>query len=468
MTQNGACARPTDKKPSHYNLRQNVAKLIVFMLVIGLATGFFPFGGRYAAAVYAEDKPELIWDIPANGQWPLIEDVKATAWIVYDRETNRVILEKEADKVLFPASTTKIMTAVLAVESGDMERKLTASSSAVNLTSGSSKVGFVAGEEVVMRDVIAGMMVASGNDAANMIAECLAGSNEAFAVQMNKKAREIGMKDSFFCNPSGLQDYSHVVTIRDMAILTDYALAIPEFRELVSLKTYAMPSTNKHPYVGWGMFTNTNKFLIYGDTAFHSEYIEKYIGVKTGSTDVAGNNLVSAAITTEGHELICVLYGVPSAGFPCTTFNYSRTLLVEAAKMIATQPVPTETAASETESTVSPAASGSDESGQTTIDGETSTQTSQVASETSTDEETEPTEPGAVITTTGDQPGSASGQNKSGLIGFLAANVWRTIVLAVVAVLIVSYVWQVRQTKRQRRKRRARSLPVKPRRVDIP
>lgn len=445
-----------------------MAKLIVFMLVIGLATGFTPFAGWYNSAVHAEDDPELIWDIPANGQWPPIEEVKAKAWIVYDRETEKVILEKEADQVLFPASTTKIMTAILAIESGDMTRKLTASHTAVNLTSGSSKVGFVAGEEVSMRDVIAGLMVASGNDAANMIAESLAGSIEAFAGQMNSKAREIGMKDSFFCNPSGLQDYSHVVTVRDMAILTDYALAIPEFRELVSLKTYAMPSTNKHPYVGWGMFTNTNKLLVYGETGFHSEYLEKYTGVKTGSTDVAGNNLVSAAITTEGHELICVLYGVPSAGFPCTTFNYSRTLLVEAAKMIATDTVPTETTTAETETTATSGTNGSDGPGQTTVNGETGSQTSQPSSESSTGDETEPTEPGAVVTTTGDQPGNPSGQNKTGLIGFLTANVWRTMVLAVLAVLIISYVWQARQIKRQRRKRRARSLPVKPRRVDIP
>lgn len=466
MTRNGATAWANNRKIPHHRLWKNLAKLIVFMLVIGLATGYSPFGGQLDTAVHAEDNPELIWDIPANGQWPPIEEVKAKAWIVYDRETNKVILEKEADQVLFPASTTKIMTAVLAIESGDMERKLTASHSAVNLTSGSSKVGFVAGEEVSMRDVIAGLMVASGNDAANMIAESLAGSIETFAYLMNRKAREIGMKDSFFCNPSGLQDYSHVVTVRDMVILTDYALAIPEFRELVSLKTYAMPSTNKHPYVGWGMFTNTNKLLVYGETGFHSEYIEKYTGVKTGSTDVAGNNLVSAAITTEGHELICVLYGVPSAGFPCTTFNYSRTLLVEAAKMIATEPVPTETTTTTT--TESSAASGSDEPGQTTVDGETSSQTSKPASESSTGDETEPTEPGAAVTTTGDQPGNPTGQGKTGLIGFLTANIWRTMVLAVMAVLIISYVWQARQVKRQRRKRRARSLPVKPRRVDIP
>jgi D-alanyl-D-alanine carboxypeptidase len=442
--------------------------LFFFLLIAVLAAGLLPVAGPCATAVHAEDNPDLVWDIPADGQWPTLEEIRASAWIVFDRKTDQVVLEFEADKVLFPASTTKIMTAVLAIESGDMERKLTASHAAVNLTSASSKVGFVAGEEVVMRDVIAGLMVASGNDAANMIAESLGGSKEGFAALMNNKARKIGMKDSFFCNPSGLQDYSHVVTVRDMVVLTDYALGIPEFRELVSLKTYAMPSTNKHPFVGWGLFTNTNKLLVYGDTGFHSDYIKQYIGVKTGSTNEAGNNLVSAAITTEGHELICVIYGVPSAGYPCSTFNYSRTLLVEAAKKIATQPLPTtETSGSESESTASSETGGSDNPGQTTQDSQTS-QTGQTTAGSTSGEETEPTEPGAVITSTDNQPGQASGEKKPGLFGFLTDNIWRTIVLAVMAFLIISYILQVRQARKQRRRRRARSLPVKPRRVDMP
>lgn len=445
------------------------ASILVLFILSGLMAGLMPGAGLLDARLYAVDDPELIWDTPPDGESPPIEDIRADAWYVYDRSSGKMIFEKNPDTVLFPASTTKIMTAVLAIESGDMDRMVTVSTSAVNLTAASSKVGFVAGEVVVMRDVIAGLMVASGNDSANIIAETLAGSNAAFAVMMNAKARKLGMTNSNFCNPSGLQDYSHVVTARDMATLTDYALDIPEFRELVSLRTYAMPSTNKHPYLGWGLFTNTNRLLVYGDSAFRSDYIRRYIGVKTGSTDVAGNNLVSAAITAEGHELICVLLGVPSGIYSCTTFNYSRTLLVEAAKQTSSQPseeTKGSTGANETASSTVPG--GNTESGES-IDGDTTTAESMSGTDETTGQESGTTgEAGVVTTQSSGNPGNPGISGKTGLLGFLTDNLWRTLVLGILAIIVCTFFWRFQQAKRQRRRRRAKTLPIKPRRVDIP
>ncbi len=395
-----------------------------------------------------------LWDVPPDGSWPALADINAQAWIVYDRQTDQIILENNIDEVLFPASITKIMTAVIALETGDLDRQVTVSPAAVNLTSGSSKVGFLAGETVVLRDVLAGMMVTSGNDAANVVAETLAGSNEQFAVLMNAKAAKLGMTNSHFCNPSGLQDYSHVVTARDMAALTDYALSIPEFRALVSIKCYAMPATNLHPYLGWGLFYNTNRLLLFGETAFRSDYISRYTGVKTGSTDIAGSNLVSSAITTNGHELISVLLGVQSNNKYCTTFNYSRTLLDEAARMVVGGRVPTadsQASGSDTQ------AGGLETDGSGTNDPENLNNESTTTSAAAADPADSPDD--------GKEGGLSGG---SGIGHFLTDNLWRTAVLGFLLWLVCWFVWRWRKAKLRRRRRVIRSLPVKPRRIDAP
>ena len=412
-----------------------------------------------AAEAQADGQADDLWDVPPAGGWPTLDEIKADAWLVLDRQTGRTVLEKNADKVMFPASTTKIMTAILALEYGHLDREVTVSRTAVNLTSGSSKVGFVSGEIIALRDVLAGLMVGSGNDAANVIAETLAGSNEGFALQMNKMASRLGMTSSHFCNPSGLQDYSHVVTARDMARLADYAMDNPEFRALVNLRSYAMPATNKHPYLGWSLLFNTNKLLNFGDTAFRSDYIREYSGIKTGSTDVAGNNLIAAAISVGGHELISVLMGVPPGMNSCTTFNYSRTLLDEAARMVDGGQTTVSGSGSETagETAVTTSAAG-----QTSSDGSPATEPT--SAPTSGQTTADPSATGIAATNTDGGKPTGGG----GLGGFLTANLWRT---AFIGFLLWAGIWLARrcwQIKRRRRRKAIRSLPIRPRRVDAP
>jgi len=284
-----------------------------------------------------------------DGLWPAVNAIDARQYCVFDMTTDRFLIESQIDEPAFPASTTKILTAILALEADMLERTVTVSASAVELAAGSSKVGLIAGEEIQINDLLAGLMIASGNDAANAIAETMAGSQSDFAILMNAKADELGLTGTNFVNAHGLHDPAHVTTARDMAHLAAYAMQNDQFRELASLRQYNMPITNKHPYSGWGLFNNTNSFIQFGETALQSSLISQYTGIKTGTTTPAGSCLVSSAVTSTGHELIAVVFGV-SPNSPVSIYAYSRTLFEAAASIIlASQPTPTAPRPIETE-----------------------------------------------------------------------------------------------------------------------
>ena len=274
-------------------------------------------------------------------RWPAADEIDARQYCVLDSTTGQFMIEFKADEPAFPASTTKIMTAVLALEAGILDQMVTVSAAAVDIAAGSSKVGLIAGEEIRFKDVLAGMMTASGNDAANVVAETLGGSQAAFADLMNSKAAGLGLGGTHFVNAHGLHDAAHVTTARDMATLAAYAMKNEQFRELAALRSYVMPVTNMHPYNGWGLFYSTNNFLRFGETALKSDLIDHYSGIKTGTTTPAGVCLVSSAVTKTGHELIAVVFGVPGKS-AVSVYAYSRTLLEAAAQMIvAAQPTAT-------------------------------------------------------------------------------------------------------------------------------
>ncbi len=278
-----------------------------------------------------------VWQQSAQdfaGQWPAVEDLEGTGWLVLDTTTGDVLIENNSQARAWPASTTKIMTAVLALESGLLDQTVTVSEAAVDLPAGSSLVGFLAGEEVLVRDVLGGLMTASGNDAANILAEAIAGSQTAFADQMNGKAAELGLDGTHFTNASGLHEDLHYTTAADMANLAAYAMSNDQFAALAALKTYTMPPTNLHPFAGWGLFKTTNSLMILGSGTLQSDLIDQFTGIKTGTTPYAGSNLVSAATTATGHDLVAVLFGVPTDSQKGNAFIYSRTLLLAAAQLI--------------------------------------------------------------------------------------------------------------------------------------
>ncbi len=226
-------------------------------------------------------------------------NISAKSAILIDATTGRVLYEKNADQIMPMASTTKIMTTLLSIESGNLDEYFTVDSKAIKVEG--SSMGLVEGDQVTKRILCYGMMLPSGNDAANATAVKVAGSINNFAKLMNERAKRIGMKHSSFVTPSGLDDYTdyHYSTARDMALLTQEALKNPTFREICSTPKVELQYGNP-PYTRW--LYNSNKLL---------KQYNGCIGVKTGFTDKAKRCLVSAC-TRDGVTLICVTLNAPS------------------------------------------------------------------------------------------------------------------------------------------------------------
>ncbi len=221
-------------------------------------------------------------------------------------------IEKEADKRVFPASTTKILTCIIALEKGNLDDMVNVSAKAVDFGRGNSLMGLEEGDAYSLRDLLYGMMLPSGNDAAIAIAEHIAGSTDAYAELMNQKASEIGMTNSHFVTVHGKQNDNHYTTVRDMAVLTAYALnkspKCAEFREIVGAKEYVAESGPRAITL-----VNSNRMLV--DTPASEDLPNPIsclypdaIGVKTGDTNAAGKCLIAAA-ERNGVTLIAVLFG---------------------------------------------------------------------------------------------------------------------------------------------------------------
>lgn len=203
----------------------------------------------------------------------------ASSYILMDGTTGRVLLSKDMNSKRLIASITKIMTSVLAIESGKTNDTVLVDDSILGAYG--SGIYIEVGEEIKLVDLLYGLMLRSGNDAAKMIASYVAGSEEDFVRMMNDKANEIGMKNTIFYNASGLPTPSgNYSSCYDMALLTRYAMNYDLYREIVSTEKYKV-TTNKKTYV----WNNKNKLLKY-------DYIT---GGKTGYTEESGRTLVSSA-----------------------------------------------------------------------------------------------------------------------------------------------------------------------------
>ena len=225
------------------------------------------------------------------------EDVSAGSCILIEARTGEILFEKNAYEKRSMASTTKIMTTLLCLESGNLDDWFVVDSDAIKVEG--SSMGLVEGDVVTKRMLCYGMLLPSGNDAANATAIKIGGSFERFAEMMNERAKEIGMKNTLFVTPSGLEGTGHGSTAYDMALLAREALRNSDFREICSQKTAEVEFGNP-PYRRW--LKNTNKLL---------SYCSGTIGVKTGFTDEAGRCLVSAC-ERDGITLICVTLNDPN------------------------------------------------------------------------------------------------------------------------------------------------------------
>lgn len=224
-----------------------------------------------------------------------------SACILIDAETGRVLFEKNANERRYPASTTKIMTCILAIEEGPMGETVTIPSG-IEPPSGSSKMGISTGEVMLFDDLVYGMMMSSGNEAAIAIAILTSGTEKAFVNMMNDMAANLGLSGTHFVNSHGYHTVNHYTTAHDLAVITRYAMQNETFRDIAGRTTYEIPPTNLNP----NGFTITTRYdpLIEGKPL----YYEPCIGVKTGYTNAAGRCFVGAG-ETDGQMLISVTLG---------------------------------------------------------------------------------------------------------------------------------------------------------------
>lgn len=208
-----------------------------------------------------------------------------------DVTSGRILYSKDGDKELRIASLTKIMTAIVAIEQGKLDDKVKVSSTA--FAKEGSSLYLKLGEEMTLENMLYGLMLRSGNDAASAIAEHVGGSEEGFVLLMNQKAEEIGLKHSHFMNPHGLDADGHYSTANDLARLTAYALHNPVFKRIVATEDKSAPNPNESWEYSWH---NKNKML---------RLYEGADGVKTGYTKKAFRCLVSSA-TRNGQQLAAV------------------------------------------------------------------------------------------------------------------------------------------------------------------
>ena len=232
----------------------------------------------------------------------------AHSYILMDANTGRVLLSKDKDSKRLIASITKIMTSVLAIESGKLDDVVVVDSS-IKKAYGSG-IYIEEGEEISLKDLLYGLMLRSGNDAASMIASYVGGSEEEFVKMMNNKAKEIGMKNTTFYNPSGLPTPSgNYSSVYDMALLTRYAMKYDVYREIVSTKKYKV-TTNKKTYI----WNNKNKLLRY-------DFIT---GGKTGYTEESGRTLVSTASINNMNLIVVTIRDSDDWNTHLELYNYAR------------------------------------------------------------------------------------------------------------------------------------------------
>lgn len=258
-------------------------------------------GTALSGIVYAADGPI---DLRARIQTEMgtamssptlpVPTVHAEASVLIEAESGRILYEHNADKWMHPASTTKMVTLLTALKlrGTRMDEMATITPYATSMEP--SVLGVRVGDELPLQAVAEGMMVASGNDAAVVVAENVSGSVEAFAEEMNKVAAEAGATHSHFLNPHGLTQVGHHTTARDLARIAAYGMRIPMFRDYVANDYYKIPYQNRAPET----VRTTNLFI-------RNKYPGAN-GLKTGYTEAAGDCLVASA-TRNGHTMIAVL-----------------------------------------------------------------------------------------------------------------------------------------------------------------
>lgn len=268
----------------------NAKKIVFFFLVLFLLVSSIGVRADDGIdSIEIKDIGEVIETASALTNEPKIDSRYA---IILDRESKAILYGKNEHTKTKMASTTKIMTALITIENTDLNNVVKISKKAAG--TGGSRLKLKTGDQITVKDLLYGLLLRSGNDAAVAIAEYVAGSIPEFANLMNQKAMELGLTNTHFETPHGLDTEEHYTTAYELAILTDYALKNEVFANIVKTKTYTI-TINNVPR----MIRNTNELL---------GYLNGVYGVKTGFTNGAGRCLVTS-VKREDLDIICVVLG---------------------------------------------------------------------------------------------------------------------------------------------------------------
>lgn len=235
-----------------------------------------------------------------------IPDTYSSACLLMEESTGKILYSKNANSIMYPASTTKIMTAILTLEKCNLSDTAVVSHNAVfSIPSGYSTASLVEGEVLTIEQLLNVLLIPSANDAAVVLAEHIAGSVEAFSDMMNSKAVELGCLNTHFVNPNGIHNENHYSTAYDLALIGKYAMQFPTFKEISSKTRYTLPITNAYSKED-RIFITTNDLIKPNYSSSPTNYYYKYAtGGKTGYTDPAGQCIVATA-TKDNVSLIAV------------------------------------------------------------------------------------------------------------------------------------------------------------------
>lgn len=261
-------------------------KFFSILLCVALLLGVTPTASAYAAVT-----------------WPSNVSIEAEGGILMDADSGTILYGKNIHEAYYPASITKILTALIVIETCDLDDVVTFSNTAVNtLEAGSSILGARVNDQLSVRDCLYALLLQSANEVANALAEHCSGTTEAFAEVMNEKAQSLGCTDSHFANPSGLNDPKHYTSAHDMALIAQAAFSNPAFVEIDSTLYYDVPAGQLKQYPdGWRYYAH-HRMMKKNDANYYSGII----GGKTGYTSLAGNTLVTCA-ERDGMKLIAVV-----------------------------------------------------------------------------------------------------------------------------------------------------------------
>ena len=228
--------------------------------------------------------------------------IYSDAVILIENQTGKTLYEKNSEQKMYPASTTKILTAILSIEKGNLNDKVTVSKTAIaQMKPGYTSAYLSEGEIISVEDLLKVLLINSANDASNVLAEYISGSIDSFVTLMNEKSKELGCTNTHFVTTNGLHDDNHYTTAKDLAIIARYCMQNETFRKIVSMKKCVIPATNKSEE---RIYKNTNDLI----NPTSGYYYKSCIGIKTGFTSEAKNCLISAC-SKNGLQVIAVVLG---------------------------------------------------------------------------------------------------------------------------------------------------------------